>query len=119
MTKGTKVVYTVGTGINKHGQSISRSFAAHALSLAKTEAATTFGGFTLRPVEGGWIDGEGKYIAETSAQFEIIVSDDKLPFVESFAVYLRLAFEQASVLITVQNIAFEFVESGEVSSVRA
>lgn len=115
MTKGYKVVYTVGQGFTSDGKPITDIWRRR--TLAKTEIATTFGGFNLSFVDGGWIDGEGKYVTEQSARFEVIIPRDKLPFVQSIAVYLRLAFEQSSVLVTVDPTEFEFVESGEVASV--
>lgn len=117
MTNGNLVTFTVGQGFTSDGKPITDVWRRR--TLAKTEIATTFGGFSLSYVDGGWIDGEGKYIAEQSAKFEVVIPNDKLPFVQSMAVYLRLAFEQSSVLVTVTPAQYEFVESGEVSSVRA
>lgn len=117
MTTGYKVVFTVGQGFTSDGKPITDIWRKR--TLAKTEIATTFGGFSLSFVDGGWIDGDGKYVTEQAAKFEVIIPQEKLPFVHSTAVYLRLAFDQSSVLVTVDPTQYEFVESGEVSSVRA
>jgi len=116
MTKGYRITYSVGIGLDLEGLPVLNL--DKKIKLAKTEAAVTFGGFDLSYRSGGWIDGEGKYIEEPAAIFTAIIGEDKLYAIEDFAVFLRLEFNQTSVLMTRQPIDFEFVESGKAVSIR-
>ena len=69
---------------------------------AQKKAAMRFGGFSATSQVGGWIDGKGELVVEKSMKLEILVEGGE--GMQDFALYLRAAFNQAQVIMTVEDL---------------
>ncbi len=90
---------TFGIGFDKNHKPIEDSETK--LVFLTHLAASRFGGYTLNYGSGGWINPKGRFVQEQSATF-VLITDSSL--VEDFAQYVRDAFNQESVLVTVVEL---------------
>ena len=81
-----------------------RRIAEHSLSLAKAQLLA--GGWTCRPVVGGWIAPNGQAITEPVDEYELLVSYGKAQAVRQYLIALSeelLAAGEQAVLLVVQH----------------
>jgi hypothetical protein len=107
-----RITFTIGQGKDKDGKLLAESI--YDLGIRRRTAgkriAEVFGGYTLTIVSGGWLDGCGDLIEEESIILMAICTDEhRLASVPSLGVYLREAFNQEYVLVTVEEISAKFI----------
>lgn len=103
-----RATITVGQGFTKHGEPIQD--VEEKRTIALTEAARRFGGYTMTLGSGGWIDDQ-KRLVEEPCMVLAIMSDKATPVdFKIFADFLKGLFGQEAVLVTVEWVEFaEFV----------
>lgn len=118
---------TVITGIERagNGASIPLGVRGSAEARCLSYAADKFGGVTLIPHYGNWLDGLGQLVTEAGRTFVTLIdsplrSNDALPEVHlryvteqgvAFARFVRSSFQQSSVILTVEQVHGMFIDS--------
>ncbi len=93
-----------GLGETASGLPIEPMIAEGALRILKEEAAALFGGYTLVPVEGGWMNPGGRLVMEIGKKFEIFTVPGREDMARTFARHVRDSLKQQSVMLVVDNI---------------
>lgn len=105
--------YVIGMGIefDRDNNRLSVDDRESALKRIRHNAMIQFGGFTEIDVVGGWINPDGKAVREQGKQISLIVSDDKVKDVPSFAQYVAATLRQHSVVLINPCGKVGFIES--------
>lgn len=100
MNSMTQWVLYVGSERDSANQAIPLADQTRMLQTAQVLTAQRFGGFSIQPVHGGWIDpATGGMVLERSYRFEL-VTDSDAALVQQWATEVGAVFHQTSVLLT-------------------
>lgn len=91
--------YRIGFGIgeDRHGRVIPAHTRVASIAAIEQAAAAAFGGFTIRPVRGGWVNPAGHLVTEQGEELTLLTDDG--PGVEAFAQIVGRELNQHSVVV--------------------
>lgn len=94
--------YTIyfGTGFDRHGQRLKKVH--HKLRALLREAARSFGGYSLSPVRGGYINHKGELIDEPAKKLEIVT--DKGISIADFVADIKQDLRQEDVRVESHSV---------------
>jgi hypothetical protein len=104
-----KIEFGFGVGKNKNNEVITDLDRESALAVIRKEAAAVFGGYTLFSPTGGWRNPAGVLVEEPGYTLMVLVSDANNFTIDCFAAYIRGAFQQEAVVVTITPVTFRFV----------
>ena len=103
------VQYVLYLGTNDKDTNLPVYSEDEAMEKAKEILINHFGGYTIQPASGGWIDGDTVYQEYTLV---IYLSDTSLDEIHKAADDMIQAFNQSSVLIQANETSTEFYYGG-------
>lgn len=104
-----RVTFHIGTDAVKNNPDAGADYYAYRVQQLKRHMATLYRGFSIQEVQGGWMDGNGDLIEETSLKAEALVQvSDGLSTLrevsESLASLLADEWDQECVLVTIDTV---------------
>lgn len=109
-----RIVFGIGTGQDRDGNTIRYADAALLITEAVTLVSQEYGGCFVVEGDGGWIDGKGKLLTERGIQIIVEKHGDYVASnvlrIRDTANLLRIVFKQSSVVVSVSPSEVFFVE---------
>ena len=101
--------FRIGIGEDSTGKELSTEFLRAAIREAKKIVATNFGGYTITPATGGWVNPEGRLVEGSALVIETFTDHGRELVVTTIAEELARLFKQQSVATSITCAQFQFV----------
>lgn len=66
-------------------------------------------GYTVRSVQGGWMDSEGKVYQEQNWEYTVVLDDDQLKGLVSWLEKMKIVLKQEAMFLEVSNTNVTFI----------
>ena len=68
-----------------------------------------YGGYTVRSVQGGWMDGDGKVYQEQNWEYTVVLDESQLKGLASWLEKMKLVLRQEAMFLEVSDTKVEFI----------